>query len=77
MNEKEFRKRIFKISKRMGCYFEAKSILDKYDNLLKRCTSEDERKCIGIMGITELHKLWGCSEALIVNEEVILPAKKE
>lgn len=72
--EKKFRKHILIMAKNLGCYMEIKQIMEKYDNILKNCTNELERKQIGTMGIAEIHKYFFLRGALVVNGELIIPA---
>lgn len=50
--------------------------LDKYDNLLKRCGNESERKHIKLLGISELHTMLGIQTGLEVNGIQIIPSKE-
>jgi hypothetical protein len=50
------------------------AIFNKYDLLLKQAANANEKYQIGIAGVTELHKLFSCKGALIVNNQIVLPS---
>lgn len=76
-SEKEFRQSLLALGRKFHCEEDIKRILNRYDNLLKKCTNENEAKAIKIMGITELHKFLNCKGALVVNGQEILPASPD
>lgn len=57
-------------------------LFDKYDNLLKNCKTEQERRAMGSMGVVAISKLLDDGEvglgggALLVNGQVITDNKK-
>jgi hypothetical protein len=73
-SEKDFRIAILKTAKKHGFLYDMQQIFARYDNLLKNCTNQQERKAIGIMGIAEAHKLMHCKGALIVEGQEVIPA---
>jgi hypothetical protein len=72
-SEAESRKRVLDTATRLGCRHDVEMIFNKYDKLLKKCTNENERKHISVMGLVELHKFLQCSGPLVVNDQVVLP----
>lgn len=76
-SEKEMRRDILATAKRLGCDHEAKKIFDRYDSLIKKCTNEKEKKDMAVMGIAELHRLFGCRGALIINGQVVIPGEMD
>ncbi len=68
--EDEFRTKILNRAYRMGCMTEVRAIFDKYDNLLRYCTNEMERKNIQYLGVCEISKYMDCT-SLTINGEVI------
>lgn len=75
-DEATTRRRILDWAKVIGCEFEARKILDKYDHLLKNCTNEEERKDMAKVGIVELHQLLDCYGGLTINGKNVISAKK-
>lgn len=72
--ESQFRTRLLNLAKNAGCEDDLKKIFNRYDNLLRNCTNPQERKAISIMGIAEIHRFFGCTDALVVAGQEILPA---
>lgn len=75
LSEKETRRRLINVAKHLGCEHEIKTILNKYDLLLTRCTNEEERKAIGTMGAMEIHRLFGGYGTLEVNGKTVCDLK--
>lgn len=59
LDERRFRSNILAIARERGCLREAILIFKKYDDLMRCCNNEYERKDIGKLGIIEMHKLFG------------------
>ena len=57
VDEKTYRKNLLGMATRLGCADDLKQIFMKYDNLLKNCANEQEKKAIGAMGVLEVHRL--------------------
>lgn len=68
--EDVFRKKIIARATYMGCGVEVRSIFQKYDNLLKYCTNEQERQNIAYLGVCEISKYMDCS-SLTINGQVV------
>lgn len=73
-SEKEFRKDIITLAKKLGCDIEIKQIFDKFDVLLKNCKNLEERKQIAALGAIEIHKFFGCRGGLTINGVEVIPA---
>ncbi len=73
-NEKETRETIIKLAREQGVEEQAKKIILKYENAIKGCRTEEERKHIAHQGLAELHLLIGCVGPLVVDGKLILPA---
>jgi hypothetical protein len=72
-SEAEFRRAIIQKAFYMGCDDQVKQLFNKYDNLLKGCTNNVERKQISYLGIVELYKLLDCYGGLTIGGVEILP----
>lgn len=76
--EQDTRMKILAMARRLGgedSVTEVKQILHKYDEALKKCTNEVERKHIGQVGAAELHRYFYCSGPLVLDGEVIIPGE--
>ena len=69
--EKETRGAMLKHARRLGCEREMLILFAKYDNLLRNCTSEEERKGISQLGAYEVGKLLGYDEFVVNGVPVI------
>lgn len=69
-SEAEFRHKIIDRAKWMGCQEDVIRIFQKYDQLLKYCTNEAERKNIQYLGVCEISKYMDCV-SLTINGELI------
>jgi hypothetical protein len=76
-SEAEMRKGILALAKRLNFEGDVRAIFARYDNLLRGCTNQQERKAISIMGIAELHRLLHCQGELVINGEEIIPAASD
>jgi len=52
------------------------AIFNKYDLMLEKATSEDERQQIAYMGGIEVHKLLHNRKALVMDGKMIIPAEE-
>lgn len=75
MPEQEFRMRVLKSCEKYGCRAEVQQIMDRYDQMLSRCTNQREREQIAIMGNAEIHKMMDCYGSLVINGKEIIPAE--
>jgi hypothetical protein len=71
MSEKETRRRLLQHAREVGCEGDMIKILDKYDNLLRNCTNEKERKDISSLGAYEVYRLLGGGGELYVNGQLV------
>lgn len=77
-SERETRQNILNNAKKMGIPKEdVINIFNKYDDLLKIATSEQERQQISYMGGAELQRLLDVRGPLIMDGKEILPPKPE
>lgn len=47
-------------------------VFDKWDNLLQKCTNDEERKHIKVMAITEIHQMMNYAGGLSVGGKVVI-----
>lgn len=78
-SERDTRLGIFKQAKL--CYGpeaekQVRSHFNKYDDLLKKCPREDERKHIKRLAIAELYKMMNYYQGLVVGGVEIIPPDK-
>lgn len=72
LSEAETRKNILEIARHLGCEGDVIEIFNKYDNLLRNCTNQEEKKAIGLMGNMEIHRLLSSDPGeLLVGGKVI------
>lgn len=71
--EYETRLHLLSLAATLGCDIEFKQICKRYDDLLKRCTDQKERKDISIMANAEIHNLFNFRNALVVDGKEIIP----
>ncbi len=77
LSEKETRERLLATAKAIGVSeFDLKTIFNTFDAALKTVTSETERQQIAKMGAAEIHKLFGCHGALVVDGDLVIPAEE-
>lgn len=74
--EHEVRKRILETAERLGCKKDILQIFNKYDNLLKDCKNEEEKKQISTMGSAELYRFFHCTSGLQINGSEVIPPEK-
>jgi hypothetical protein len=55
LSEKASRQRLMEWSEKYGCTEDLKKIFIRYDDLLKGARTEEERKAIQVLAISELH----------------------
>lgn len=71
LDERETRKRLLKHARLVGCEYEMKLLLDKYDKLLRNCTNESERADIAKLGCYEIYRILGGGGELYVNNQLV------
>lgn len=71
LSEQETRRRLLRDAKKMGCEKEMFLIFTKYDNLLRNCPNEKERKDIAKLGIFEMYTLLGRGGELYVDGQLV------
>ena len=71
LDEKETRKKMISFARQMGSEKELLLLFAKYDNLLRNCSNEKERRDIGKLGALEIFKLLGGRGELTVNGQLV------
>lgn len=71
MSEKETRRKLMNRAKELNIEYDMKMLLDKFDNLLKKCTNQKERDDIAKLGAYEVYALLDKGGKLYVNNELI------
>jgi hypothetical protein len=72
-SEEQTRQGILNHAKYLGIdAFEVNKIFDRYDNLIKSATTDEQRKQIAAMGAAEIHKLLDCTGPLVLDGEVVI-----
>jgi len=72
--EQETREGIFTNAVKMGVpKHDVIALFDKYDELLKRATTEEQRQQISYMGAAEIHRLLGIKGPLVMDGKLIVP----
>ena len=56
-DEKTSRTNLLSIAREWGVEEDLKKIFARYDDLLKGCRTDEERKAVGTAGVIELHNL--------------------
>jgi len=69
--EREFRRKILTRARTLGCEKEMLLCFNKYDNLLRNCASEAERKDIAKLANVEVYRLLGGKGPLVVDGQLI------
>ena len=72
-DEKTSRINLLAIAKEWGIEEDLKKIFKRYDDLLKGCKTDEERKAVGTAGVIELHNLLDGRKdgRLIVNGVIV------
>lgn len=76
-SEIETRRRILNSAEYWGIRRDIEIILARYDSLLSRCTNEQERKAIAVMGAQEVHNMFNMKGDLIVDGKTVIEAKED
>jgi len=61
MSEKETRMQLLGHARANGCEDELLKLFDRYDNALKGCKTNEERKAVQAMGVMEFNNFFGRS----------------
>ena len=72
VSEKQTRQKFLNEARKMGCEKEMFLILSKYDNLLRNCTNDKERKDIAHLGCVEVYRLLGGGGELYVDGQLVI-----
>jgi len=72
LDEKKTREKLIIFARKRGFEFDLIKIFNKYDNLLKNCTNEKERKDIGKLGAYEVYNLLNRSGDLYVDGQLVV-----
>ncbi len=70
--EKESRRRVMADAKRLGCDKEMFLLFSKYDNLLRNCTNEKERRDIAKLACVEVYRLLGGGGELYIDGQLVV-----
>jgi len=70
LSEEETRKRLLAHAFVMGCEGEMKKIFNKYDNLVRNCTNEQERKDMAKNMAIEIYYILGAGGELYVDNKL-------
>jgi hypothetical protein len=76
LNEKESREQLLGWARQYGAEAQLLKIFARYDDLLKGCKTEEERKSIQVMGNIEIHDFFGGNGALEVGGKMIREDKE-
>lgn len=76
LSERETQNHLSDIAKANGFFEDYRRIIDRYENLLKKCSNEKERQQIAIMGNVEVHRLFGFRNALVVRKDLSDPGEE-
>lgn len=71
INEKESRRRLLSLARGYGAEAELLNIFKRYDDLLKGCKTDEEKKAVATMGCLEVHNFFGGDGGLTVGGKVI------
>lgn len=77
VSEDKMRANIRKMARQYGCQKEVEELFLKYDRMLNTCKNQQEKEAIGVLGVTEMHKLFDFYSKLIVNGKMILDGEEE
>jgi AAA15 family ATPase/GTPase len=76
-SEDKMRAEIRKMARQYGCQKELEELFTKYDRMLTTCRNQKEKEAIGVLGVTEVHKLFDFYSKLVVNGQLILDGEDE
>ena len=71
LSERETRSRFLTRARKLGCEREMMMLFAKYDNLLRNCSNDEERKGISQLGAYEVGRLLGFEELVVDGMPVI------
>jgi hypothetical protein len=70
--EKEYRARLAGVAQRLGCLKEFLLTLKKYEDLMRNCKNENERKDISELGVVAIYKILGSHGSLAINGKMVI-----
>lgn len=76
LDEATTRKKMINFARQNGFEHDLLKIFNKYDNLLRNCTDEKERKDIGKLGALEVYNLLNRTGDLYVDGQLIAKETK-
>jgi hypothetical protein len=71
LDERETRKRLLTHAKMVGCLQDMMLLFQRYDNLLRNCTNEQERKDIGKLASVSVYRLLGGGGQLYIDGQLV------
>jgi hypothetical protein len=71
INEKESRRKLLSLARGYGAEADLLKIFKRYDDLLKGCKTDEERKAVATMGCLEVHNFFGGDGGLTVGGKII------
>lgn len=74
-DEVTYRRKLAYMANTLGCRKEFDLLLEKYDNVLKRCGNEQERTAIKAIALTELSALFNGSTSVGYGGSLTLDGK--
>lgn len=77
LSEYETRKRLLTHARLVGCEREMMILFHKADNLLKKCTNEQERKDIGKLFSVDVFHLLGGGGQLFIDGQLVCDERSE
>jgi hypothetical protein len=72
LDERTYRSKILNVARDLGCLKEIILLFKKYDDLMRNCPNEQERKDIGKLGIIEIYKMLGSHGSLEIDGQVVI-----
>lgn len=76
-SEDKFRNHLLAKARSFGAEVDLKRIFARYDRLLNQSRNSQEHEAIKAMALIEIHRFFGCTEALVANGQELLPPLKK
>lgn len=76
LSEKDTRSRLLNYAKQQGFYKELILLLHTWDQRMRLCSNEEERKAMGEVGANEIMSLMGKSGTITINNKIVYTDKK-
>lgn len=73
INEKQSRARLLGFARLSGCEADLLKIFNRYDDLMKGCKTDEEKKAVATLGCLEVHNFFGGDGGLTVGGKIIKP----